>query len=377
MSRCPHSSPIAARASPLLRRRTRRWGFAIAQRTPPRRASWRRDKLTPTTDTSSAWQVTSRDKTQASICSPRAGAAPGPLFEHRRILWCLARDAAGAERFLAWGRLEERVLFASEPKAIARTPGFERRLRHGALAQFLSFSFVPERESMIQNIFRLGPGESATFRGSRPVYQRWFKAEECEGQTTRSDADWVMEFAETLRSAVRQRLVHTTPAATLSGGIDSSVIASLLARQLPKPLPTYTAHFGLDTPNELAEARAVADHVGTQHEEVHVDPADFLPNMEAAVWHLDDPIGDPVTIGNYALARAIKGGQHIFNGEGGDPLFGGPKNLTMALHHVYGGVDHTEGFRERAYLRSYRRAYTESLPAHRRRAETDQPQARP
>ena len=56
-----------------------------------------------------------------------------------------------------------------------------------------------------------------------------------------------------------------------------------------------------------------------------MDPADFLPNMEAAVWHLDDPIGDPVTIGNYALARAIKGGQHIFNGEGGIRSSGAPR----------------------------------------------------
>jgi asparagine synthase (glutamine-hydrolysing) len=272
---------------------------------------------------------------------------------------CLARDAAGA-RSIAWGRIGERILFASEPKAIARAPGFKRQLRYGALAQYLSFSFVPERESMIQNVFRLGPGECATFREpTRPTYHRWFKAEENEGRTTRSDADWVMEFAESLRAAVRERLPNTEPAATLSGGIDSSIIASLVASEHPQPLQTYTAHFGFDAPNELAEARSVADHVGTQHEEVRVDPADFLPNLEAAIWHLDDPIGDPVTIGNYALARAMRGGRHIFNGEGGDPLFGGPKNLTMALHHAYGGVDHSEGFRERAYLRSYRRAYTE------------------
>lgn len=271
----------------------------------------------------------------------------------------LARDAAGA-RSIAWGRLGQRVLFASEPKAVARAPGFVRRLRYGALAQYLSFSFVPERESMIQNVFRLEAGETASFRNTTPpTYHRWFEAERFEGQAQQSDADWIAEFAEALRDATRERLRNTAPAATLSGGIDSSVIAALVAAERQEPLRTYTAHFGFDSPNELAEARSVANHIGSDHQEVRVDPADFLPNLEAAVWHLDDPIGDPVTIGNYALARAMKGSGHIFNGEGGDPLFGGPKNLTMALHHVYGGVDHSEGFRERAYLRSYRRAYTE------------------
>ena len=270
----------------------------------------------------------------------------------------LSRDAAGA-RSICWGRLGERVLFASEPKAVARTPGFERRLRHGALAQYLSFSFVPERESMIQNVFRLGPGETATFRGREAAYRRWFTPEDGEGAREQSDEDWIAEFADSLKTAVRERLKNADPAATLSGGIDSSVVAALVASELHHPLRTYTAHFGFDAPNELAEARSVADHVGTEHEEVKVDPADFLPNLEAAIWHLDDPIGDPVTIGNYGLARAIQGGRHVFNGEGGDPLFGGPKNLSMALQHVYGGVDHSTGFRERAYLRSYHRAYTE------------------
>ena len=78
------------------------------------------------------------------------------------------------------------------------------------------------------------------------------------------------------------------------------------------------------------------------------------------IWHLDDPIGDPITMPNFELAsRAANECAQIFNGEGGDPIFGGPKNIPMLLHHWYGGVDRGKQFREEAYLQSYRRGYEE------------------
>ncbi|MEM6954954.1 MAG: asparagine synthase-related protein [Myxococcota bacterium] len=274
--------------------------------------------------------------------------------DHERLV--LHRDAAGA-RSIAWGRLDERVLFASEPKAIARAPGFTRRLRPAALAQYLSFSFVPERESMIEGVYRLHAGERAEFRDGRmPTYSRWWHPESLEGSRALSDDEWIEEFSHDFRAAVRCRGVG---GATLSGGIDSSVVAAVLQETTGTPIDTYTAHFGQGFPNELEEASLVASHLKTRHHEVLVSPKAFVPHLKKAVWHLDDPIGDPVTIGNFALSLAMPEGGRIFNGEGGDPLFGGPKNLTMAMHHVYGGVDYSEGFRERAYLRSYMRAYTE------------------
>ena len=77
------------------------------------------------------------------------------------------------------------------------------------------------------------------------------------------------------------------------------------------------------------------------------------------VWHLDDPIGDPITQPNFELARRVRQDvRWVFNGEGGDPVFGGPKNIPMMLQHWY-GVSREHNFREKAYLASYRRAYDE------------------
>ena len=86
----------------------------------------------------------------------------------------------------------------------------------------------------------------------------------------------------------------------------------------------------------------------------------FLPRFRQMVWHLDDPIGDPITQPNFELAaHASRDVRFIFNGEGGDPCFGGPKNICMMLHHWYGGLNRGENFRERHYLESYRRAWDE------------------
>jgi asparagine synthase (glutamine-hydrolysing) len=76
------------------------------------------------------------------------------------------------------------------------------------------------------------------------------------------------------------------------------------------------------------------------------------------IWHLDDPIGDPITAPNFELAaRVASDAAWVFNGEGGDPVFGGPKNLPMLLHHWYGGVPRGPRFRESMYLASYRRCF--------------------
>lgn len=146
----------------------------------------------------------------------------------------------------------------------------------------------------------------------------------------------------------------------LSGGLDSSMVAAKLAQLSSEPIHTFSIHFEEEYPNELEFARMVAQRYKTHHREICVTPKEFIPNLRKAIWHLDDPIGDPVTIPNFELAAAVSTEfEYIFNGEGGDPCFGGPKNLSMMLAHWYGGIERCKYFREKQYLMSYRRAYEE------------------
>ena len=280
----------------------------------------------------------------------------------------LSRDGAG-NRTAFYGRVQDRWLFGIEPKAITAVPEFVKRVRPAAMAQYLACSFVPGRGTMLEDLFELQAGSTVSLRhGEEPHVSRWFRFEDAElaavpeSSAPEADAAWVQRFRAVMERAVAERIPRGEPVGVfLSGGLDSSVITAELARQIGgKNVRTWTIHFGEKYRHELDFARAVAERCGTVHEEVPIRPQDFLPRLRRMVWHLDDPIGDPITQPNFELAaHAARDVAFIFNGEGGDPCFGGPKNIPMMLHHWYGGLERDEHFRERHYLQSYRRAWDE------------------
>lgn len=278
----------------------------------------------------------------------------------------IVRDGAGC-RTVYYGKHDSRWLFAIEPKAITRVPGFRKTIRPAALAQYLSCSFVPGSGTMLENLWELPAGHAVRLEPHHePKLTRWFDFESEEPKRELSEEDdgrnWIRDFASEMQRAVEERLPHNEPFGVfLSGGLDSSVITAELARQIGGGnVWTWAIHFGSDYPNELKFARSVAEHCGTDHREVLVRPRDFLPRLRRMIWHLDDPIGDPITQPNFELADHVsRDVAFIYNGEGGDPCFGGPKNLPMMLQHWYGGIEREPNFRERSYLQSYRRAWEE------------------
>jgi asparagine synthase (glutamine-hydrolysing) len=285
----------------------------------------------------------------------------------------ISRDGAG-NRTVFYGRHGQRWLFGIEPKAITAAPGFSKRIRPAALAQYLACSFVPGSGTMLEDVYELQAGHTVSLaEGVSPRLRRWFRMEDDETsralgsdghQASSADADehFVRSFRHELGRAVAERIPRGEPVGVfLSGGLDSSLVTAELARQIGgSNVRTWAIHFGTRYPNELKFARAVAERCGSIHREVLIQPRRFLPRLRRMIWHLDDPIGDPITQPNFELAAIVRqDARFIFNGEGGDPCFGGPKNIPMMLHHWYGGLERGENFRERCYLESYRRAWDE------------------
>ncbi|MCB9640147.1 MAG: hypothetical protein H6728_16230 [Myxococcales bacterium] len=288
----------------------------------------------------------------------------------------LARDAAGT-RTIYYAQHQGKLYFANEPKGIWSLPGFSRQIRPDALAQYLSFSFIPGEGTMLQGLCEVLPGEVISFHPEGPprkkryfcfedpqVAARYFPdAPEQSAPIEEQEAYWLHAFQKTFAASVAERIVpNHPPSVFLSGGLDSSVVTCELAQQSTKPVHSYAIHFGATYPNELAFARMVAQRCNTRHEEVLIQPKHFVKRLREMIWHLDDPIGDPVTVANYEIAAYVsKTLRWVFNGEGGDPCFGGPKNIPMMMHFWYGNLHHEPHHLERAYLASYRRAY-EELP---------------
>ena len=285
----------------------------------------------------------------------------------------LTRDAAG-NRTAYYGRLADgRWAAAAEAQAVRRLPQFEARIRPQAVAEFLTFSFVPGAATMCEELFELTPGTRVRLRtGREPEVETLFDPQAVEPDDS-DPAEWPARFRRLLEEEVAARLQPgESPVVFLSGGLDSSIVTAELVRQASRPVRTFAVHFGRGYPNELAFARQVAGRLGTEHAEVRIPPRRAVARFGEVVRRLDEPVGDPVTMPNFELAARVAGlgVTRVWNGEGGDPLFGGPKSLPMLIGEWYGGL----GTRERRYLVSYRRALDElgRLPGRRVRGRFEE-----
>jgi asparagine synthase (glutamine-hydrolysing) len=271
----------------------------------------------------------------------------------RRLL--LLRDGIGA-RTLYYARDGRAWWFAARLRTLRRCPAVSREISLTALRSYLTLAFVPGAETLWRDVTELRPATTLSLpQGEVTAY--WEPAEQAPDAEEPLEAH-AARLRPLLEEAVRVRLPAAGPVGVyLSGGLDSSLVVAL-ARLAPGAVHTYAIHFGAPYPNELAFSQLVAEHCGTHHRVLELPGrliGEKLPETMAA---LDDPIGDPLTVPNLLLGHAAREDVAvILNGEGGDPCFGGPKNLPMLLHELYGA----EEARESAYLRAFQKCY-DDLP---------------
>lgn len=271
----------------------------------------------------------------------------------------LARDPIG-HRALYYALHGDQLVFASHLRALLDAFELPRRLDLRAVAAFLSYAYVPGRATMIEGAFELLPGEALTFAGGRLARAAFWELP--------ADPPPISEPAE-LRAALRAGLEREIAAAlpegapvcaSLSGGIDSSLVVAIARRLHPHPVRTFSISFGAEYKNELAFSSLVAAHAGTEHHVVELRPEAIIGRLDDTIARMDKPNGDPLTVPNALLFREMSGhGAVALNGEGGDPCFGGPKNMPMLLAELYGdpaGGDPAYA-RERAYLRAHAKCY--------------------
>jgi asparagine synthase (glutamine-hydrolysing) len=275
----------------------------------------------------------------------------------------LARDCGGA-KVIYWTARRDRLVFASEIKALFADPDAPRKLRLAAIPEYFTFSYIPGPRTMFEGIYELQPGSILKYSSGDARIRRHFTFEDLEPPETDAPPN-AGEFAALLRADLEQSVKDccavskAPPAVFLSGGIDSSAVLAVAARMYQDvPIKTYSVHFGPDYANENEFVSMMVDRYQTDHTWLEIRPSAFLERLPRIVWTLDDPIGDPITVPNYLLAeKASEFRKTVLNGEGGDPCFGGPKNIPMILSHIYGALGPADHWIERDYLRSYRRCF--------------------
>jgi asparagine synthase (glutamine-hydrolysing) len=275
----------------------------------------------------------------------------------------LARDAIG-ERSLFYATSGNRLIFASTIKALLETGLVARKLNLAAVATYLTYAYIPGRETLVEGIYKLLPGEILRFRdGQISNSTLWSLPAETQAGDYPDEETLRRELRKRLEAAVACRLPDGEPVgATLSGGLDSSLVVALARRLHTGRVITFSISFGEGYANELPFSTLVAKHCGTQHRVVELSPDKVLRHLDESIALLSDPIGDPLTVPNALLFReAASEVGVLLNGEGGDPCFGGPKNLPMLLAELFDngyGASKEERFsRQRSYLRAHQKCY--------------------
>lgn len=244
----------------------------------------------------------------------------------------LARDRIG-EKPLYYGWSNETFLFASELKALEVSPGWRGEIDRDALALFMRYAYVPLPYSIYTGIRKLLPGTyvriaSTCEGGYWPELTPYWSAAAVARQASR--CDWTDSMAadelnRLLSGAVKGQMVADVPfGALLSGGIDSSTVVALMQTQSTRPVKTFSIGFHEDDYNEAPGAKAVAEHLGTDHTEFYASPADALAVIPLLPSIYDEPFGDSSAIPTHLVARLAKQQVTVaLSGDGGDELFGG------------------------------------------------------
>ncbi|MEV0129186.1 asparagine synthase C-terminal domain-containing protein [Dactylosporangium sp. NPDC050688] len=249
-------------------------------------------------------------------------------------------------------------------RALRHWPALDTGLNLAAVRSFLTFAYLPGDETLLRGVHEVLPGRIVRLRADGTVEEQVFWEATEAVDDTADAASHAAALRALLERATSLRLPAAEPAAVLlSGGVDSSLVTALAAKLHDQEVRTYSISFGHDLPNELAYSGLVATHCNTRHQVLNVSGEQVAARLADTVALLDSPVGDPLTVPNLMLAEAVAGDgmRVVLNGEGGDPVFGGPKNLPMLLYELHRD-DPSPDARALAYLRSYRKCYAD-LPA--------------
>jgi asparagine synthase (glutamine-hydrolysing) len=247
--------------------------------------------------------------------------------------------------------------FASELKQLLAIPGLPIEPDPDALHKYLTFSFVPGEDVPIVGIRRLLPGQVAVWQGGRLTTRPYFSLRESIDPVLEDQAVAVRRVRERCQQAVTSRLNGEDEVGLfLSGGIDSSGVAVWLKEAGVRPR-AFSLDFG-ERSVEREQAAEVAAHLDIPLTMVPIQGPELLAPFWDLVWKLDLPFGDPVTGPQYFLGAAARqaGLAAVFNGEGGDQLFGGWTNKPMIAAELYADLFGRDS-REERYLESYHRFY--------------------
>jgi asparagine synthase (glutamine-hydrolysing) len=262
------------------------------------------------------------------------------LWDSRRGRVLLARDRMGIKP-LHYRLVAGRLSFASEIKALLEDPETSRDLDLAAVDEYLALEFVPAPRTILREVRKLPGGHLLVWRQSdgQAEVRRWWTPDLAPSEAAQpeaSAAELAASLHTVLREAVRKEMISDVPLGVfLSGGIDSSAVAAMMCEASPGNVRSFSIGFADPSFDESRHARRVAQHLGTDHSELILEPSMLVDLVPAVTAALDEPLGDASIIPTHLLSKFTRESVKVaLGGDGGDELFAGYP--TMQAHRLAG-----------------------------------------
>jgi asparagine synthase (glutamine-hydrolysing) len=253
------------------------------------------------------------------------------VWDERERTLMLARDRFG-EKPLYYAWHQGVLLFGSELKALMQHPAFRREIDPSGLARLVNFGYIGTPQSIFSQVKKLRGGNfleakpGAELGAAEPYWDpQQMLANRGSLSSKLSDREILDELDEMLRLAVKRRMVSDVPlGAFLSGGIDSSLVVSLMQSQSPRPIKTFTIGFWENDYNEAQDAAKVARHLETEHHELYLGSRECIETILRLPEIYDEPFADSSQIPTTLVSEFTR--RHVtvaLSGDSGDEFFGG------------------------------------------------------
>ena len=245
------------------------------------------------------------------------------ILDHNRNRFVLARDRLGKKPLYYTQTKDGFLGFSSELKSLFAIPGFDPAISLAATREYFSMGYVPGPASIYEDVQKLPPAHYLVMESGKTFIKRYWRLD-FKPKFEESEEELGKQLLAHLDEAVRIRLVSDVPfSAFLSGGLDSSIVAALMARHMTSPVKAFTIGFNEDAFNELPDARRVAQHIGAELHELVVTP-DAVGMLQELAWYFDEPFGDSSSIPTFLVSRmAARHVKMVLSGDGGDEAFAG------------------------------------------------------
>ena len=248
---------------------------------------------------------------------------------NRQQIFC-ARDRFGIKPFYYYTD-NEKFVFGSEIKAILKSEDIDKTISIDALDSYFAFGYITSDLSIYKNIKKLQPAHYLllSFKDKPTIQIKRYWEIHFQPDYSKSENRWQEEIEECFSETVKLHMISDVPlGAFLSGGIDSSSVVAMMARNSERPVKTFSIGFKEQKFNELKYAREVANKYGCEHHEQIVEP-ESIGLLSKLVGAYDEPYADSSAIPTYYVSQLAR--KHVtvaLSGDGGDELFAGYNSYT-------------------------------------------------